>query len=118
MDKIKLFLDEDVHASLSTILKKRGVDVVHAQEVDRKGRSDSDQLEYASQQERCLISFNVKDYVLLHNQYVQERKGHWGIILSKQLSMGETLRKVLMVLQSNSKNSMKNRILFLSKEGK
>ncbi len=40
--KIKLFLDEDVHSGLAHALRKRGYDVIHAQELDRKGRSDSD----------------------------------------------------------------------------
>jgi len=52
--KIRLFLDEDVHAALGMTLKKRGFDVVHAQEVDRKGRSDVEQLAYSAGQERCL----------------------------------------------------------------
>ncbi len=118
MDKIKLFLDEDVHAALSTILQKRGFDVVHAQEVDKKGSSDAEQLEYAFHEQRCLMSFNVKDYVLLHNNYVRHGQEHWGIILSKQLPIGETLRRVLNVLQRYSKKSMKNRLLFLPGENK
>lgn len=88
------------------------------QEVEGKGRSDAEQLVYASQQQRCLISFNVKDFVLLHNEYAKEGKEHWGIIVSKQLPIGETLRRVLRVLQNNSQTSIKNRILFLSKESK
>lgn len=114
MDKIKLFLDEDVHAALSTILTKRGFDVLHAQDVERKGRPDSEQLEYASRQQRCFMSFNVKDFVLLHNKYMQQRKAHWGIIVSKQLPIGETLRRILIVLQHQSQNSLKNQIVFLS----
>lgn len=118
MNRIKLFLDEDVHASLSTILQKRGFDVVHAQESKRKGSSDSGQLQYASQQKRCLVTFNVKDYVLLHNEYAQQGKEHWGIIVSKQLPIGETLRRMLNVLQRYSQKSMKNRLLFLPKVNK
>ena len=66
--KIKLLLDEDVHSGLGHVLRKRGYDAIHAQELDRKGRSDTDQLLFAIQQERCIISFNVKDFVILHNQ--------------------------------------------------
>ena len=40
MDKIKLLLDEDVHSALSSIIQKRGFDVVHVQEEKGKGRSD------------------------------------------------------------------------------
>lgn len=102
MDKIKLFLDEDVHLALGTILQKRGFDVVHAQASDRKGSSDTEQLEYAVQQKRCLMAFNVKDYVLLHNEYVQQAIEHWGIIVSKQLPIGETLKRILNILQHYS----------------
>lgn len=115
MDRIKLFLDEDVHAALSTILQKRGFDVLHAQDSDKKGNSDTEQLEYAAQKKRCLMTFNVKDYVLLHNEYVRNGLEHWGIIVSKQLPMGDTLRRILNVLQRYSQKSMKNRLLFLPK---
>jgi hypothetical protein len=50
--KIELFLDEDVHSGLAHALRKRGYDAIHAQERDRKGLSDSDQLLFAIQQER------------------------------------------------------------------
>jgi hypothetical protein len=64
------------------------------------------------------MTFNVKDYVLLHNEYAQQAKEHWGIIVSKQLPIGETLRRVLNVLQHYSQKSMKNRLLFLPKVDK
>jgi len=66
--KIRLFLDEDVHSGLAHALRQRGYDVVHAQELDLKGRTDSEQLEFASSQRRCLVNFNVRDFVVLHNQ--------------------------------------------------
>ena len=118
VDRIKLFIDEDVHAALCAILRRRGFDVIHAQDSDRKGNSDREQLDYAVQQKRCLFSFNVKDYVLLHNKYVQQGKEHWGVIVSKQLPIGETLRRILKVLQRNTQYSMKNSIIFLSQESK
>ena len=93
--KVKLFLDEDVHSGLAHAMRKRGYDVVHAQELDLKGRFDSEQLLFAVQQERCLLSFNVKDFVILHNQYVENQKEHWGIIVSKQLPLSETMSRLL-----------------------
>ncbi len=113
MEKLKLFLDEDMHANLGSILRKRGFDVEHAQELGRKGKSDAEQLTYAVEEKRCLITFNVKHFVLLHNDYVNTGREHWGIIVSKQLPIGETIRRVLRVLQSYPRDSMKNRLLFL-----
>lgn len=111
--KIKLFLDEDVPLAVALALRKRGYDVVHAQELNRKGKSDFEQLRYAVEEERCLLSFNVKDFVLLHNKYVKNEQDHFGVIVSKQLPIGETIRRVLKVLQLFSHESIKSQIEFL-----
>ncbi len=111
--KIKLFWDEDVHSGLAHALGKRGYDAIHAQELDRKGRADSDQLLFAIQQERCLFTFNVKDYVILHNQYAKNQQEHCGIIVSKQLPFRETMSRLLRMLQRTAKETMKNHLEFL-----
>jgi predicted nuclease of predicted toxin-antitoxin system len=111
--KIELFLDEDVHSGLAHALRKRGYDAIHAQELDRKGRSDSDQLLFATQQERCLFTFNVKDFVILHNQHAKSKQDHWGIIVSKQLPFSETMSRLLRLLQRTAKETMKNHLELL-----
>jgi hypothetical protein len=113
VEKINVLLDEDIHASLGLILRRRGFDVEHVQESGRKGVSDPEQLAYAVEGKRCLITFNVKHFVLLHNEYVNSEREHWGIIVSKQLPIGEMMRRVLKILQRHSQVSMKNRLLFL-----
>jgi len=112
--KVELFFDEDVHSGLAPALRKRGYDVIHAQELDRKGRSsDPDQLLFAIQQERCLFTFNVKDFVILHNQYAKSQQEHWGIIVSKQLPFRESMSRLLHLLQPTAKETMKNHLEFL-----
>jgi len=111
--RIELFLDEDVHSGLAHALRNRGYNTIHAQELDRKGVSDSDQLLFAIQQERSFFTFNVRDFVILHNQYVKGQKIHWGIIVSKQLPFRETMSKLLRLLQHNTKETIKNHLEFL-----
>lgn len=106
-------LDEDVHLVLAEALRKRGYDAIHIQERQRKGRSDEEQLQFAVLQNRCIVSFNIADFVKLHNLYVQTERQHWGIIVSQQLSIGDVLRRLLVILQANTANSMKNRLEFL-----
>jgi len=72
--KIKLFLDEDVHTALAAALRKRGFDAVHVSELSRKGKSDDEQLRYAAEQERCLFSFNVRDFVMLLSLRISNHK--------------------------------------------
>lgn len=111
--KVRLFLDEDVHAGLARALGRRGFDAIHAQHLERTGLSDDAQLAYAVQQGRCLVSFNIKDFVLLHNRYVKAGEEHCGIIVSKQLPLGVMLTKLLALMSRHSQESMRNRIVFL-----
>ena len=111
--KLKLFLDEDIHAGLAYALRQRGFDVVHTQDLKRKGKTDSEQLALAVQEERCLVSFNIRDFVFLHNQYVEQNKEHWGIIVSKQMPIGETLKRLLKKVGLATQVDFKNRIDFL-----
>jgi len=111
--KIKIFVDEDVHLGLAPALRKRGFDVIHAQELDRKGRTDREQLEWALQEKRCIVSFNVKAFVSLHNQFVLEGREHHGIIVSKQRPFGETLQRLLKIIRPFDQETIKNRIEFL-----
>ena len=111
--QIKLLLDEDVHVPLAVALQKRGYDAVHVNDLKRKGRSDREQLIYAASQERCLVSFNVKDFVILHYEYLQCSQKHAGIIVSKQLPLSQILQRLLRVLQGLSAEDMQNHIEFL-----
>jgi hypothetical protein len=71
-------------------LRLRGFDVAHAQELQRKGRSDAEQLQHAASEGRCLVTYNVKDFVLLHREYTASGRSHCGLVVSKQLPLRET----------------------------
>jgi len=111
--KLRLLLDEDVHLPLATALRKRGYDVVHVGELARLGRSDADQLVFADREARCLVTFNVGDFVQLHNRWLEAGDEHAGIIVSKQLPIGESLRLLLVLLQNEDAASMRRQLRFL-----
>jgi hypothetical protein len=111
--KLRLFLDEDVHAALAAALRKRGHDAVLALEEKRLGLSDESQLNFATQENRCLVTFNVGDFVRLHNRWIDAGHEHAGIIVSKQLPVGEMLRRLLVLLQKENADSMRGQVRFL-----
>ena len=86
---------------------------MHAQELDREGKTDREQLEFSTQENRCILSFNIKDFVILHNQYVRENREHGGIIVSKQFPLGEILKRLLQKARLFSQDTIKNRLEFL-----
>lgn len=110
--KLKLFLDEDIHTGLSHALQQRGFDVVRAQNLKRKGKSDSEQLAFAVQEERCFMTFNVRDFANIHNQYAEQNQEHWGTIVSRQIPIGETLRRLLKKIGLATRADFRNRIEF------
>ncbi len=111
--KLRLFFDEDVHTALAIALRKRGYDAVHALEEKRLGLPDEFQLTFATVEDRCLVTFNVGDFVRLHNRWVVEGREHAGIIVSKQLPVGGSLRRLLALLQKKDAESMRGQICFL-----
>ena len=110
---LRLLLDEDVHLPLAAALRQRGHDAVHVGETARFGRSDNDQLEFAASEGRCLVTFNVGDIVRLHNRWLGAGHEHAGIIVSKQLPIGESLRRLLVLLQNEDATSMRGQLRFL-----
>lgn len=115
--KIRLYIDEDsMHHALVQALKARGVDVVTAFDEQMIAHSDAAHLSHAAHLGRSLYSFNVRDYLQLHSEYMQEEKHHAGIILARQQrhAIGEQVRRLLHLLAVKSAGQMRDSIEFLN----
>ncbi|MBU4321000.1 MAG: DUF5615 family PIN-like protein [Nitrospinae bacterium] len=113
MSDISLYLDEDVRALLAEVLQNRGYNVSHVLETERTGISDAEQLAYAVKHEMAVLTHNIRDYVILSKSYDVARKKHFGIVVSEQIPFNELLRRTLKFLSSNTKDSIKNRLIWL-----
>ncbi len=78
---MKLYLDEDLSPRIVALLRERGLDATGAHEVGQAGRSDLDQLRYATREGRCLVTRNVSDFLELVRQLINRQESHAGIIL-------------------------------------
>lgn len=110
---IRLYLDEDVHKRVASALRLRHFDVVSAHEIGRRAISDEDQLEYAAQEGRALFTYNAADYLRLHLDWLQRGKEHHGIVVSDQIAIGETVRRLLNLLNRVTADEMRNEIRWL-----
>ena len=113
-NKIRLYLDEDVHPDIAPVLRGMGFDVVTTIERGNKGATDRVQIEYAISEHRTILTFNVKDFVGLYNLLYGERKTHAGIIVSSQVPFKELLRRISKLLHHKSAEEMENGIEFLN----
>ena len=107
---IKLYLDEDVHKKIATALRLKGYDVISAHEVQKHSLSDDQQLEYAIAEGRAILTFNVGDFNRLHNEYIKSGKNHFGILLSKQIPISETIKRLVKFLYAHSSEEIRNNI--------
>lgn len=114
MARIALYLDEDVHPTLAKILRERGFDVRTTAEVGMLEKSDPEQLEFAAAQGRAILTYNVRDYVRLAQQYAEQQRTHAGIVVSDQLPLRELLRRTLRLLADLSAEEMVNQFEWLS----
>ena len=115
---IKLYLDADITAAplLASSLRERGFDVISAVEVGNDALSDVAQFEYAISQQRVLVTFNIKDFVPLAEQFYVEGRQFSGLIVSPQIKGAQfslLLRLILNLLHRVDDVSMQNAIHFL-----
>ena len=110
---INLYLDEDVHKKVAISLRIKGYDVTSAHEVQNWGISDIKQLEYAISQNRAIFSFNCSDFTKLHNEYILNKKPHLGILLSKQIPLKESIRRLITFLYKHTCEEAKNNIFWI-----
>ncbi len=110
---VKLYLDEDVHKKIASALRLKGYDVISAHEVQKQSLSDYQQLDYAIGEQRAIFTFNAGDFDRLHKEYMKSGKHHFGIILSKQIPLGETIKRLTNFLFSHSQEEIKNNIFWI-----
>lgn len=110
---ITLYLDEDVDPLLAQVLRDRGIDCVSAKEARNLGRSDRDQLTFATNQGRAILTLNVRDFVRLATESASSGRHHTGIIVSDHLPFRELLRRVVVLLQRHAQTDLTDMLLWL-----
>jgi hypothetical protein len=103
-------------ADLVTALRREGVDVLTTLEAERTGRSDEEQLLYATEQRRVIYSYNIKDLVVLNTAFLTEGHSHGGIIVAHQAryGIGEEVRRLVALMEAISAENMKDRLEYLT----
>jgi hypothetical protein len=114
MASIRFFTDEDVYGAIAPSLRKSGVDVISTPETGRLGESDESQLEWATDEGRVLVTFNVAHFADLHSQWLKQERHHTGIVVSQQRPIGDLLRRLLNLSSQLQQEAMQDRLEFLS----
>jgi Domain of unknown function (DUF5615) len=91
-------------------LRQRGVSIITPVEENQTGKTDEEQLLFASTRGCVLYTFNVSDFYALHANWLGIARHHAGLILSPQqrFSVGEQLRRILRLRAGRSAEAMRD----------
>ncbi len=79
---MKLLLDEMFPPRLAEELRNRGIDTAAAvEDPDLRGAPDAELLERAAADGRVLVTENIRDFAVLHSQWMARDRTHPGILL-------------------------------------
>jgi predicted nuclease of predicted toxin-antitoxin system len=113
---IRLYLDRHVKLQLADDLGARGYDVLTTQAVGMDRASDGEQLVLAANQSRAILTFNIRDFAPLHQEWAAQGRTHAGIILSQQLGnrqYGLLLGRMLRLLNQLSAEQVRGNLVHL-----
>ena len=106
---IKFYADEHIHPAIVNALRKRGVDILAAQEAGMLGVSDDEHLRFSSSQGRSIITQD-SDFLRLHQKEVK----HSGILYTHQKTpLSEIIQGLILVYQVLTEEDMQNHVEFL-----
>lgn len=107
---VPFHLDEHISSALANALRHRGIDVTTTTEAGLVGAADQDHLTFATAARRVIVTQDI-DFLRLHAAGAP----HAGIAYChpQSRSVGEMLRRLLLIHGTLSPEDMKNRVEYL-----
>ncbi len=115
---MRFLLDEDVNPVVAHTARGLDLDVVSVHELDRRGLSDQDQLEFAVVEGRILVTRNRDDFIRLTVSFYQAGRAHSSLIIVPTLPNNEPDRIAHALKkwsEDRAENELEYGIFFLDK---
>ena len=116
--KIRLYLDRHIMTRLAEDLTAHGCDCLTTQQAGNDTASDEEQLAFATANSCAILTYNIRDFAPLHEQWLAASRPHAGIIVSRQLSgrqYGVLLARMLRLVSQLTADDMQNNLVHLER---
>jgi predicted nuclease of predicted toxin-antitoxin system len=110
---VELYLDEDIDVLIADLLRARGFVAITARDAGQLHKSDTEQLAYAVNQRKALLTHNRADFEALAQAYFAARQTHCGIILAIRRPPHEVVRRLLLILNRVTADEMQNQVRYI-----
>lgn len=114
LNPISIYTDEDVPNALANALKRRGLNASTTAEHGNFSLEDDEQLAFATSIGAVMFTHNLADFPRSHYEFLSADRMRRGIIVAKQLPIGELLKPLLRLAAELSSAHMENRLEYLS----
>ncbi|PNW54131.1 UNVERIFIED_CONTAM: hypothetical protein BEN50_09445 [Euhalothece sp. KZN 001] len=109
----QVYLDEDVDILVASLLLAKGLDATTAREQKMLGKSDAEQLTFATSLQRCILTHNRLDFERLHTHYFNNNWSHSGIIIVKRRNAYEMTERIVILFDTLMADEIRNQLLYL-----
>ena len=110
---IKVYLDEDVNVLIGELIRRKNFKSLTVSEAGRKGKSDAEQLNYATQNGYAILTHNRIDFEELAQEYFANDKTHHGIIVAVRRPIHEVAERLFDLLNDFTADEMINQIIYI-----
>lgn len=114
---MRFLVDEDLSETIASILRAEDIDAVHIRELGLSGADDQEVLDEAARQERCVVTRNRNDFLLLTEFYFKEGRPHYGVLIIPRSYPGdrpsEIAHAIIALSQHHSRAFQPYAFLFL-----
>jgi predicted nuclease of predicted toxin-antitoxin system len=115
---LRLYLDRHIMTRLAEDLARRGYDCLTTQQAGNDRATDEEQLTFATAQRRVIVTYNIRDFAPLHQNWLAIGRQHAGIIVSRQLAgrqYGVLLNRVLRLLAELTAEDLRDNFVHLER---
>lgn len=109
-ESLRFYMDQHFPGAATKGVRRRGVDVLTAQEASRCGLSDAEQLAFAAAEQRVMVTFDP-DFLALHKSGVPHAGIAW--CQEKKHTIGELIQTLLLLHGVLDRESMRDHVEYL-----
>jgi len=96
---VRFYLDEHFSPRIAEIARGLGLDVVSALELGNRGLPDLWQLDFATQEDRCMVTKDRRHFRRLHLSFLERNQPHSGILIVLKSLPSEYFTGIAQALQ-------------------
>lgn len=113
---IAFLIDEDITSELAAALRRLGYDAVSVYDISRTGLTDDEQFEFAQKEKRTLVTRNIRDFVVIADDYLKNKKHFYGMVLFTFLvrldALGLAIRKLSRIAGKYDLSTIQDLIIY------